>query len=247
MSFSLKTSTTITTVVFVSFYWLMHYKNTLNDIFWKAVLNSYEKHKNIVFSLMSVVSWCCTCFCVVLCVSFCRGHFVMVPLNLTYLHCLQLSYLNISSIYICITRTLVFLNLFDFWFFFEIFLCGFINLYSKTKQTNTTHVNAYIDILLFSFVNIFSLNIFVLYLITGFKETRCGDTLLQSLVEFWGISSKPFCEAEPPFGNGTTPIPDAYMTTSPRRIVKFVWTISRALENRDSVVPHIWVQLHLYR
>jgi len=28
-------------------------------------------------------------FCVVLCVSFCTGHFVMVPLNLTYLHCLQ--------------------------------------------------------------------------------------------------------------------------------------------------------------
>jgi len=29
------------------------------------------------------------CFCVVLCVSFCTGHFVMVLLNLTYLHCLQ--------------------------------------------------------------------------------------------------------------------------------------------------------------
>jgi len=28
-------------------------------------------------------------FCVVQCVSFCTGHFVMVPLNLTYLHCLQ--------------------------------------------------------------------------------------------------------------------------------------------------------------
>ena len=33
---------------------------------------------------MSVASWCCTCFCVVLCVSFCTGHFVIVPLNLTY-------------------------------------------------------------------------------------------------------------------------------------------------------------------
>jgi len=33
--------------------------------------------------LMSVVSWCSTCFCVVLCVGFCTGHFVMVPLNLT--------------------------------------------------------------------------------------------------------------------------------------------------------------------
>ena len=38
---------------------------------------------------MSVASWCCKCFCVVLCVSFCTCHFVMVPLNMTYLHCLQ--------------------------------------------------------------------------------------------------------------------------------------------------------------
>ena len=38
---------------------------------------------------MSVASWCSTCFCVVLCVGFCTGHFVMVPLNLTYLHCIQ--------------------------------------------------------------------------------------------------------------------------------------------------------------
>jgi len=28
-------------------------------------------------------------FCVVPCASFCTGHFVMVPLNMTYLHCLQ--------------------------------------------------------------------------------------------------------------------------------------------------------------
>ena len=40
---------------------------------------------------MSVASQCCPCFCVVLCVSFCTGHFVMLPLNLTYLHCLQRS------------------------------------------------------------------------------------------------------------------------------------------------------------
>ena len=38
---------------------------------------------------MSVASWCCKRFCVVPCVSFCTGHFVMVPLNITYLHCLQ--------------------------------------------------------------------------------------------------------------------------------------------------------------
>jgi len=38
---------------------------------------------------MYVASWCCKCFCVVLCVSFCTGHFAMVPFNLKYLHCLQ--------------------------------------------------------------------------------------------------------------------------------------------------------------
>ena len=43
---------------------------------------------------MFVASWCCTRFCVVLCVSFSTGHFVMVPLNLTYLHCLQHSFFD---------------------------------------------------------------------------------------------------------------------------------------------------------
>jgi len=38
-------------------------------------------------------------FCVVLCVSFCTGRVVMVPLNVTCLQCLQHSSLNISSIY----------------------------------------------------------------------------------------------------------------------------------------------------
>ena len=33
-------------------------------------------------------------------VSVCTGHFIMVPLNLTYLHCLQHPSLNISSIYV---------------------------------------------------------------------------------------------------------------------------------------------------
>jgi len=35
------------------------------------------------------VSWCCKSFWVVPCVSFCTDHFVIVPLNITYLHCLQ--------------------------------------------------------------------------------------------------------------------------------------------------------------
>ena len=41
---------------------------------------------------MSVASQYSTCFCVVLCVCFCTGHFVMVPSNLTCLHSLQHSY-----------------------------------------------------------------------------------------------------------------------------------------------------------
>ena len=49
---------------------------------------------------MSVASWCCKSLIVVPCASFCTGHFVMVPLNMTYLHCLQHYLLNISSIYI---------------------------------------------------------------------------------------------------------------------------------------------------
>ena len=47
-----------------------------------------EKQKNTFF-----LNVCCVMmlyvFCVVLCVSFFTGNFVMVPLNLTYLHCLQ--------------------------------------------------------------------------------------------------------------------------------------------------------------
>jgi len=46
-----------------------------------------EKHKNIVCLKVCCV-WCKS-FCVDPCVSFCTGHFVMVPLNMTYLHCLQ--------------------------------------------------------------------------------------------------------------------------------------------------------------
>ena len=51
---------------------------------------------------MSVASWCCKSFCVVPCVSFCTGHFVMVPLNMTYLHFYNILCLNISSIYIVV-------------------------------------------------------------------------------------------------------------------------------------------------
>ena len=54
---------------------------------------------------MSVASWFCTCFCVVLCVSFCTSHFVMVPLNLKYLHCLQHSFFeHIINLYLHICQ-----------------------------------------------------------------------------------------------------------------------------------------------
>jgi len=53
---------------------------------------------------MSVASWCWTWFCVVLWVRFCTGHFVMLPLNLTYLHCLQHSLFEhlFNLYYLCI-------------------------------------------------------------------------------------------------------------------------------------------------
>ena len=49
---------------------------------------------------MSVASWCSTCFGVVLCVS-CTVHFVMVPFNMTCLHCLQHSFIeHLSNLYL---------------------------------------------------------------------------------------------------------------------------------------------------
>jgi len=45
----------------------------------------YSVFLNVCCAMMVYV------FCIVLCVSFCTGHFVMVPLNLIYLHCLQYS------------------------------------------------------------------------------------------------------------------------------------------------------------
>ena len=64
---------------------------------------------------MSVASWCSTCFCVVLCVGFWTGNFVMVPLNLPYLHCLQHS---------------LFEHLLNLYFLF--FIYNFLSDFSKT-------------------------------------------------------------------------------------------------------------------
>ena len=62
---------------------------------------------------MSVASWCCKSFCVVPCASFCTGHFVMVPLNMTCLHCLQHSlFVHLFNLYLftpCFVMFCVFL------------------------------------------------------------------------------------------------------------------------------------------
>ena len=52
----------------------------------------YTKNTNNYFFWISVASWCSVCFCAVLCVCFCTGHFDCVPLNLICLYCLQHSF-----------------------------------------------------------------------------------------------------------------------------------------------------------
>jgi len=50
---------------------------------------------------VSVASWCCTCLCVILCVGFCKDHFVKVPLHFYIVTTFFLYHtikLNISSI-----------------------------------------------------------------------------------------------------------------------------------------------------
>jgi len=51
-----------------------------------------ERHKNSFFSKCLLRHDVLRVFCVVLCVGLCTRHFFMVPLNLTYLHCLQHSF-----------------------------------------------------------------------------------------------------------------------------------------------------------
>jgi len=68
-------------------------ENSFKKLYIKKKIKKIRKtQKYRFFFLMYVASWCCTCFCVVLWVSFCTGNFVMVPLNMTYLHCLQHSF-----------------------------------------------------------------------------------------------------------------------------------------------------------
>ena len=65
-----------------------------------AVGNLYLIPKHTTHSLFWMSVTLCCFFCAVLCVRYCTGHFVMMPLNLTCLHYLNIFSLNISSIYI---------------------------------------------------------------------------------------------------------------------------------------------------
>jgi len=68
---------------------------------------------------MYVASWHSTWFCVVLCVGFCTGHFVMVPLSATHLHWLQLSFFE---------------HLFNLYFFLESkYTCFGLQAFSDSK------------------------------------------------------------------------------------------------------------------
>ena len=67
--------------------YIMMYCNSNNTAEFLAIINK----KNSFF-----LNACCVMvfyvFCVVLSVGFCTGHFIMVSLNLTYLHCLPHSF-----------------------------------------------------------------------------------------------------------------------------------------------------------
>ena len=61
------------------------------------IINKKNKNRKIrktqkyfILNVCCVLVFCV--FCAVLCVGFCTGHSVMVPLNLTCLHCLQYSF-----------------------------------------------------------------------------------------------------------------------------------------------------------
>jgi len=92
-------------------------ENSFRKLSIKKKMKNPKNTKIYVF-LLSVASWCCKSFCVVPCVSF-TGHFVMVPSNMTYLHCLRHSlfehlfnlyyispahFLSASSIFVTATR-----------------------------------------------------------------------------------------------------------------------------------------------
>jgi len=69
---------------FVCTLWILSLRIfTYNVCLWIVHLRNYKLKRKCCVMVLYVL------FFVVLCVSFCTGHFVMVPLNLTYRHCLQ--------------------------------------------------------------------------------------------------------------------------------------------------------------
>jgi len=119
---------------------------------------------------MSVASWCCKSFCVVPCVSFCTGHFVMVPLNITYLHCLQHS---------------LFEHLFNL---FYVKICLYLEFYFKISidQSGYLAYNSYrpTDLLLdsgFGLIDFFAdlFNTYILFVILRIFIRRISSKLIR--------------------------------------------------------------------
>jgi len=76
---------------------LLFLHTTYNGVMENIQIICYKTYTKLLHVVLGVLLFCA--FCTVLSVCFCTGHFVMVPLNLTYLHCLKHFFLNISSIY----------------------------------------------------------------------------------------------------------------------------------------------------
>jgi len=94
------------------------------------------KNTKIYVFKMSVASWCCKSFCVVPCVSFCTGHFVMMPLNMTYLHCLQHSlFKHLFNLY---CNQFIYQEYTSFQTSFNVFIC------SPNPRRKPLHVRSHI-------------------------------------------------------------------------------------------------------
>jgi len=68
------------------------HKNLINMQILRSVQSRPENiyiKTTIMLSTIYNFTYCKNVICAVICVRFCKVHFVMVPLNLTFLHCLQ--------------------------------------------------------------------------------------------------------------------------------------------------------------
>jgi len=130
-------------------------------------------------------------FFAVLSVGFC--HCVMVPLNMTYLHCLQHSILNISSIYIAVsnyfrridpksTKNTFFLNVCCVLVFY-VFLCCSVCWFLYRPFC---HCALKLDISTFVY-NVRFLNISLIYItesICKFKSPTCFLSVIETVNPF---------------------------------------------------------------